>query len=342
MTGGTDDTLRDVASLKPAYLIHGDDHGRISERRANLRALAEREGGASGVELLEGDDATPQAAAAALNAMTFAMGHRVVIVDAAERFSEKDVKEHLVAALADIPPATTIAFFGREEGRAKVPKALVTAVEKAGGDVREEGTLKAKELPSWLQAEARRLGVELERDAARALVGQVGDRQQRLLREVEKLAIEHGPGAQVTLEDVEGGAAHSAERQVWAFVDALAAGEERRATASFLTLRGQGEAIPRLVPLMARRVRDVLSVAARMEAGEAAADIKASLRGAPWQLDRRISEARKADPDALRRAVVLLADLELDTRGGSDLSDDTLALRAIASITRDEAGGGPD
>jgi DNA polymerase-3 subunit delta len=268
--------------------------------------------------------------------MTFAMGHRVVIVDGAERFSEKDVKEHLAAALADIPPATTIAFFGREEGRAKVPKALVQAVEKAGGDVREEATLKARELPSWLQGEARRLGVELERDAARALVAQVGDRQQRLLREVEKLAIEHGQGAQVTLEDVEGGAAHSAERQVWAFVDALVAGQEAKATATFLTLRAQGEAMPRLVPLMARRVREVLAIAARMEAGEPAAAIKSSMRGSPWMLDRRISEARGADADALRRAVVVLADLELATRGDSELADDTVGLRAIAAITRQE------
>ena len=43
-------------SFKPAYLIHGDDHGRIAERRARLRELAESISGAEGVELLEGDD----------------------------------------------------------------------------------------------------------------------------------------------------------------------------------------------------------------------------------------------------------------------------------------------
>ena len=32
-----------VPAFKPAYLIHGDDHGRIGERRAKLRALAEPE-----------------------------------------------------------------------------------------------------------------------------------------------------------------------------------------------------------------------------------------------------------------------------------------------------------
>jgi DNA polymerase-3 subunit delta len=323
-----------VPALKPAYLIHGDDHGRIAERRANLRALGERAGGAAGVEVLTGDEATPAAAAAALASMTFAIGHRVVIVDGVERFGEADVKQHLLPALADLPPDTTVAFFAREEGRHKAPKALAQAVQAAGGDIREEATMKSRELPKWLQGEASRLGATLDRDAAQALVAQVGDRQQRLLREVEKLALELGPDARITLEHVEGAAAHSAERQVWSLVDALVAGDGRKATTAFLELRAQGESMPRLVPLMARRVRDVLGIALRLEAGESSAEIKGSMKGSPWAADKRISEARAADPDALRRAVVVLADLELGTRGASELSEDTLGLRALAELAR--------
>ena len=59
-----------MAELKPAYLIHGEDHGAIAERRAGLRALAEREGAAGSVEMLEGDLATPAGAAQALATMT--------------------------------------------------------------------------------------------------------------------------------------------------------------------------------------------------------------------------------------------------------------------------------
>ena len=68
-----------MPELKPAYLIHGDDHGAIAERRAGLRALVEAgaEGGA-GVEALEGDAATPANVAAALAAMTLAVGQRVM------------------------------------------------------------------------------------------------------------------------------------------------------------------------------------------------------------------------------------------------------------------------
>jgi len=321
-----------VSVWKPAYLVHGDDHGRIGERRANLRRKAEEEAGAGGVEVLEGDAASPQAVAGALSAMTFAMGRRFIVVDGVERWKDADVKQRLAPALAAIDPDTTVAFFGRDDGRAKAPAALVEAVKQAGGVVGKETMLKGKELPKWAVAEAARLGVELDGAAARALVDEVGDRQQRLLRELEKLAIEHGPQAHLTLEDVEGAAAHSAERQVWSLVDALVARDGAKATAAFLELRAQGEAMPRLVPLMARRVREVLAIATRLEAGEAPAAIKKTLRMAPFAADRRVSEARKADVDALRETIEALAELELATRGGSELADDTVAIRTLDRI----------
>src|SRR3954465_12818419 len=113
-----------MPTFKAAYLIHGDDHGRIGERRARLRALAEQEGGASGAEVFEGEDATPEAVAAALSAMTFATGRRFVIVDGVERWKDKEVAAQLGAVLNAMPPETTVAFFAREEGRTKAPAAL--------------------------------------------------------------------------------------------------------------------------------------------------------------------------------------------------------------------------
>jgi DNA polymerase III subunit delta len=242
------------------------------------------------------------------------------------------VQATLVPALAGMGPDTTVTFFAREEGRLKAPAKLIDAVKKVGGDVSVEETLKAKELPRWLVGEAGRMGLALDGAAAAALVQQVGERQQRLLREVEKLALELGPGARIGIEEVEEITAHSAERQVWGFVDALVGRDRRGATRTYLQLREQGEALQRLIPLMARRLRDVLAIAARIQAGESPAQIKGSLKMSPWAADRRIKEARGSDPEALRRALEALADLELSTRGGSELADDTAALRAIDAI----------
>src|SRR3712207_5502183 len=134
-----------VPAFKAAYLIHGDDHGRIAERRARLRAMAEAESGPAGVEVFEGDACTPEAVAGALAAMTFAIGRRFVIADGVERWKDAEVAP-VAGALAGIDTETlTVAFFAREEGRLKLPGALRQAVAAVGGQVAEESQVKPRE-----------------------------------------------------------------------------------------------------------------------------------------------------------------------------------------------------
>lgn len=320
------------ASFKPAYLIHGDDHGRIAERRARLRELAEKSSGAQGIELLDGERSTPEAVAAALSAMTFALGRRFIVVDGVERWKDSEL-EPLETALQAIPPDTTVAFFAREEARLKVPSRLHDAVRKAGGHVEAEETVKPWELPKWVIAQAAQRGIELDADAARALVAQVGDRQQRLLRELEKLALELG-SAHVGPEEIEQLTAASAERKVWALADALVAGDEAAATSLYLALRGQGERVPGLMYWMAQRVRQALEVARALDRGEPAGQIKRGLRMPSRAADRLIADARNAGVDKLTVALEELADLELASRGGGPggASEDTAMLVAIERI----------
>ncbi len=317
---------------KPAFLIHGDDHGRVGERRSSLRRTAEQAGDAAGVEVLEGDAATPADAAAALSTMTFAIGRRFIVVDGVERWKDADVTAQLAPALAAMPPDTTIAFFGKDEGRTATPAALAKAVTACGGVVATEKSLKSKDLPKWVVEEASRLELTLDLAAARALVEVVGDRQQRLLRELEKLALERGAGAQLTADELREAAAPSSERAVWALGDALIARDRRGAIRTYLRLRAQGESLQRLLGLLARRLRDVEAVAARLDDGETAAQIKQTLRGSPWQLDRTIKEARASDLAALRASIETLAALELSSRGLDEVSEETAAIRAIGRI----------
>lgn len=321
-----------MPAWKPAYLIHGDDHARIAARRSGFRAAAEREGGASGLEVLEGETATAEAVAAALAAMTFAVGRRFILVDGAEQLKEQDVQAHLAPALATVPPDTTVALFAREDGRRKVAKALVEAVHAAGGDVAAHATLKAKELPAWAQAHARRLGLELDGAGARSLVGHTGPRQQRIERELEKLLLEHGRGASLGADEVDASCGGAAERQVWDLTDALVALDARLALRRYLELAEQGEQVGRLVASMTPRVRETLAIALRLEAGESPAEIKRSTKGSPWAVDHRIREARAAGVDPLRELVELAAGLELDVRGMSDLREDTAIVGALAAL----------
>ena len=345
-----------TARLGPLYLIRGDDHGAVAERRAGLPALALQGGDAGPVEVLAGEDATPEGVAFALAAMTLTTGRRVLVVDGVERWREAEVERHLTPALKAMPPETTLAMFAREEGRTKAPAAVHKAVKAARGQVVAQPTVKPWELPGWAREQARRLGLALDQGAARALVAQVGERQQRILRELEKLALEVGdpggpelvgPGSaepvRVSEQLIEDRAARSAERRAFALADALVAGDTPAATLTYLRLRRQGERLGGLTYLMASRLREALAVALRLQAGESAAEVKRGLRMPSRAADRFVADVARSEPERLRAALGVLADLELDTRGGSELRgersrvshlhEDTLALRAIAAIT---------
>jgi DNA polymerase-3 subunit delta len=326
-----------VPSFKAAYLIHGDDHGRIAERRARLRAMAESESGSAGTELFEPEACTPEAIAAALSAMTFAIGRRFVIADGVERWKEADVGE-VATAMAHMDQETlTVAFFAREEGRYKAPAALHKAVEAVGGQIAEESTVKPWELPKWLVGQAGQLELQLDQDAAKALVAQVGDRQQRLLRELEKLALEHGAGAHIDLHAAQEACASSAERKVWTLTDALIAGDRRTATRVLLELRGQGERLPGLTYTVARKLREAAAVAEALQQGQSAAQVKKALRMNPRQASKLVGDVERRDADSFRKALAALADFELESRGGvggrGGLGEETIALQTVLAAT---------
>jgi DNA polymerase-3 subunit delta len=325
-----------MPAFKPAYLICGDDHGRIAERRARLRELAEAESGEEGLELFEGENSAPDNVAAALSAMTLAVSRRFLIVDGVERWKDKDL-DALETALAHADPETTIAFFAREESRSKAPDRLHKAVKAAKGQVDAENAVKSWELPKWVAAQARELGLEFEPGAAKALVTHVGDRQQRLLRELEKLALGAGDdqlaGGPITLsvEDVDRLTASSAQRGAWTVADAIIAGDPPAAIRTFLALRQQGERVAGLLYQISMRVRTAQEVAAAIERGESPATLKRTLRMPSRAADRLIEDARRMGAERLRELTGEIADLELASRGGGPggIGEDTAAVMVI-------------
>jgi DNA polymerase-3 subunit delta len=161
----------------------------------------------------------------------------------------------------------------------------------------------------------------------------VGERQLRLLRELEKLALSLGAGGHFASEQLDELAASSAERKSWSLADALVAGDGAAATRTYLELRAQGERLTGLLYQMARRVREALDVADRLETGESAAQVRRGLRMPSKAAERFVADVQRTDRDSLRRALEHLADLELDSRGGRAVPDDTAALRTLLRIT---------
>jgi DNA polymerase III delta subunit len=316
-----------VADLKPAYLICGDDDAKIDAWRARVRRRAEEERGPGGLETFEASSSEPSEVAAALTALTFDPGTRYVLVDDAGAWKAAQL-EPLEAILADMPPDTVLVAIVR----GKPLKQLVKAIEKAGGELREYAAPKPWELPKWTIDRGRELGLRVDKEAAKELVALVGQSQQRLSRELEKLALALHPRAEVTPADVDALAARDNSPQAYDLADALVAGDLRATMALAERLEAYGERPGRLVVPVVRRLREVHRAAALLDAGMPEAKVGEALRAPPWLAKKTVARAKKADRAALERAICVFADLEIEMRGGAEvqLDEDTAFSLALA------------
>jgi DNA polymerase III subunit delta len=315
-----------AAEVKSTYLIGGDDDAKIDAWRARVRRRAEEERGPGGLEAFDAAASDPAEVAAAVATLSFETGTRYLLVDGAGAWKAGQLGP-LEAALGAMPPDTVLVLIVR----GKPLKQLVKAVESAGGEVREYTAPKPWELPKWAAERAGEEGLQLDKESARELVAMVGPSQQRLAREVEKLALALHPGTRPTPEDVRRLAGGGVAPQAYDLADALVAGD-LTATLELAEGLGAHDARPgALVWRITNRLREVHRAAALLEAGVPEKRVAEVVDRRPWLAKRIVSKAKKADRAALERALCVFADLEIDLRGGGEqaLDEDTAFSLAL-------------
>ena len=319
-----------MAELKPVYLISGDDDAKIDAWRGRVRARAEREHGPGGLEQFDGKADGAAAVAGALATMTFAAGTRYLLAEPVEGWKADDVAA-LEPSLAAMPPDTVLVLIAR----GKAPAKLAKAVAAGGGEVRDYGAPKPRELPRWVVERAREEGLAIDIETAKHLVQIVGPRQQQLQREVEKLRIALHPAAHATPADVDAVAAGDATAQVYELADAIVAADLAATMALAEELRGADEPPGRMTYRIVNRLRDVHRAAVLLEAGASEQKIAGALGMPPWLAKRITVQARKADREVLERALEAFAEFELESRGGGDrdLDEDTAFTMTLATAT---------
>jgi DNA polymerase-3 subunit delta len=320
-----------VADLKPVYLIAGDDDAKIDAWRSRVRARAEAEHGPGGLEQFDAKTDGAETVARALAAMTFSAGTRYLLAEPVEGWKADDMAT-AEQALAAMPPDTVLILIAR----GKAPAKLVAAVEKAGGEVRDYGAPKPWELPKWVIGRAHEEGLSLDAETAKLLVQVAGPRQQRLQREIEKLGLGVHPATRVTPADVEALAGGESATQVYDLADSLVAADLPAALALAEQLRAADERPAKLTFALVRRLRDVHRAAVLLDSGMPEQKVGAALKMPPWAVKRTVAQAKKADREALERALEALADFEVASRGGGDRDLDeetafTLTLARAAS-----------
>jgi DNA polymerase-3 subunit delta len=315
-----------MAGLKPAYLISGDDDAKIDAWRARVRKRAEDENGPGALESFDAPGDLPEAVATALTTLTFASGDRYLLADGVEQWKAGDL-DPLEQELKAVPEGTVLVLIAR----GKAPARLTKAIEKAGGEHREYTAPKPWQMPKWAAERAREEGLNLDQEAAKALVAVVGPRQQRLAREVERLAILAHPRTQLSAEEVHRLAAGEATQQVYDLADALVAGDVAATLGFAERLVGAGDPPTKLAWPVVRRLRDVHRAAELLDAGVPESKVASALKMPPWAAKRTLAQAKKADRERLGRALCAFADLEIELRGGGvGLDEDTAFSLTLA------------
>ncbi len=320
-----------MTGLHPVYLISGEDDAKIDAWRARLRKRAEEEGGPGALETFDARETAPDALAAELATLTFNPGTRYLLADSVQSWKAGDL-EPLERAMADMSPDTVLVLIARGKVQARLQK----AVQKAGGEVRAYEAPKPWEMHKWAIARAKEEGLTLDSEAAKLLVASVGGGQQRLSREIEKLALAAHPSATLSAEELQDFTPAESMRSAYDVADALVAGDGQAALAISERLLEQDEHGSKLMYAITRRLRDVHKAASLIEQGLPEQKVAASLGGPPWAAKKVIARAKGADRRALEHAICTFAELEIDLRGGgtTGLEEDTafsLALTKAAA-----------
>lgn len=316
-------------SLKPAYLIAGDDGAKLDAALARLRSRAEREGG-----ILETFEGTATAGPnvdeliGAMPAMSLMSEHRYLLADGVQPWRATQIKR-LAEALATIGEQLTVVLVAR----GSAPKGLPEAVAKVGGEVLNYGAPSQRELPAWIAEAARARGIQLTAQAARALASRLGDSTVRLGTELDRIALWAEPEARIDVEQIEALTSDTSERAGWTLGDAIVARDVGDAVIAADALLDQGEAVTPMIYGMASRLRSAHIAAAGLEGGRPAKEVEASLPMAPYPSKLLVRAVRGVSPADLSAAIGTIADLEWWTRGGSDYEERvalTLAVREAA------------
>ena len=316
-----------MSDLKPVYLICGDDDAKIDAWRARVRARAEVEGGPGALEVFEAARHSPEEVAAAAAAMTLDTAPRYLLVDDVEAW-KGDASAALERDFDRLPEGTVLVLVAR----GKAPARLAKAVGRVG-EVREYEAPKPWELPKWSVARAQEVGLHLDQQAGKALVAAVGTRPARLLREIERLAVMAHPSSQLNAEQVARMASGETASRAQELADAVVAGDLRAAVGLSEQLMAQEGRPAGLVFPVVRRLRDVHRAGQLLDAGVPEQKVGAAMKMPPWVAKRTVSQAKKANRDALERALCAFSDLELGFRGGSDLDGETALSLTVARAT---------
>jgi DNA polymerase III subunit delta len=314
------------------YLVKGEDASLVAQAvRALLAEVVGDRDQSLVVEEVGGgpsDDLNVGAVVDACLTPPFLVDRRVVVVRDVGRLLAADAPR-LVEVVKD-PLASTVLVLAAGGGAA--PAALVKAVT-ASGEVIDVSVDKTAKRKSWLAEHLRGAPVKLDPQAAQLLGQHVGEDLGRVEGLLGALANTYGPGARISVGDLEPYLGEAGTLPAWDLTDAIDRGETQTAlTVLNRMLTSGGDSPVYLLVILHRHYSNMLALDGALVSGEDEA--AAIVKMAPFQAGKALKQSRRLGSAKIATAIGLLSDADYDMKGGTGLAPDLVLEILVARLAR--------
>jgi DNA polymerase-3 subunit delta len=237
--------------------------------------------------------------------------------------SAEDLPQEALAEVArhapDPPPRTALVLAAVVGPRAKGPPRALSKAVGTGGQVRRVA-LERRDLPGWVRARARTLGLEGEARGVTTLIEVVGEDPAILDQALRQVRAVNPPGG-LTEASVAAQFRGFGDRRTWEVCDAAFSGNARSALRSLTGMLEAREEPLLILGGIASRLRDLIRVRALPPGMPQAQVARAAGLRFDWQARRYVEQARRFSEEDLARlhGDVVEADRSLKQGGPGDV-----------------------
>lgn len=315
-------------SVQPVYLVKGDDPSLLAQAAKNLiNSLVGNRAPDMVIEELA-EDVDIHTVLDACQTPAFLTDRRVVIVRGAGRFKAAEV-EPLIAYLSAPMPSTVLVLLA---GGGATPTRLTKAI-KEHGHVLDAAVPGGKARAGWLNERLKLAPVKLDRAAVDLVSDRMNEEFGQLDGLLDALAAAYGEGATISADQVQPYLSAGGASAPWDLTDAIDAGDTQAALTHLHRMLDGGNRHPLVVlATLQRHVTTLLRLNGADVADEREA---AALTGlSPYPAKKALAQSRRMSDAALRRAVALVAEADVELRGKSSWPGEMTLDVLVARISK--------
>ncbi len=309
-----------AGTFAPVYLLYGEEaYLRRTGKNRLRRAMVGDD--TMNYTYYEGKDFDLPELIGMAETLPFFAERRLIVVEDSGLFKRE--AGELADYLERMPETTHLVF---SEGEVDKRNKLYKKVVKLGhaAECKRQG---AAELKRWSARGLAQFGKKIQESTLELFLAKTGDDMENIHRELEKLVGYVGEREVVTQEDVEAITTTQLSNRVFDMINAIAAGDRRKAMALYADLLVLREPPMRILFLLARQFHGLLQVKELREQGAGRDAIASACHLQPFVVTRYMSQAARFSREQLEENMREAVELEDAVKKGN--MKDSLAVELL-------------